>query len=285
MTVWAPATPRGAGQPLLCHVVDSVQAALPCPPTSPARSSVMGRYPWAEILLFEALYTIAFYPTRNHVYRVVVFASMAYVAAQIFSTSDITGSITTIYYAGCRIALHLAFTAYIMCAEGSFPDHWRRVRDEVQGGTNASGLDNLPSNFPVTKKLWWMLDLSTSIRMVGWVQEPRDCLPPPPPPSRRTFLWKTLLKFIFTAAIIDLTTLLPQSPALESRPETTLGEVQFLRRLPYVLVFGCRLGVGVNYLQSVVALICVGLGCSNPTLWPSMMGRWRDAYTVRRFWG
>ena len=245
----------------------------------------MGRYPWAEMLLFQVLFTIAFYPTRNRLYRVAVFAAMAYVVAKIYSTPEVTNPLFTGYYLGFRIALHFAFAAYVMCAEGSFPDHWRRVRDEVQGEANASGLDNLPSNFPVTKKLWWMIDLSTSFRMVGWVQEPRDCLPPPPPPSRSTFLWKSLLTLILSVVMQDLTNLFPRSPAFESGPETTIGELPVLRRLPYVLAFGCKVVVGIYYMQSILGLISVGLGGSSPSLWPNMTGRWGDAYTVRRFWG
>ena len=256
----------------------------PCFPSlvprfNPVCSLAMGRYPWTELLFFEVLHILVFYPTHHHFYRLAVLAATIYITAKIYATPEITDPLTTTYFVGCRLAFHFIFVAYVLGSEGPFPDHWRRVRDGVHS-------DNRPSNFPVTKKLWWMLDLTYSVRMVGWVQEPRNCLPLPPPPSRRKFLWKTFRNFIFNAIILDLITLPPRYPALNSGPENTLGEVPFLRRLPYVLVFGFRLRHAViDYVQRIAALVCVGLGHADPTLWPDMMGRWSDAYTVRKFWG
>lgn len=34
-----------------------------------------------------------------------------------------------------------------------------------------------------------------------------------------------------------------------------------------------------------MALVSVAFGFSEPKYWPVVFGRWRDAYTVRRFWG
>ena len=157
-----------------------------------------------------------FYPTPHHIYRAVVLAAMIYLAAQVCWRLDVADSETldSVYDEGQRIALHSGFTAYIL-SEGSFPNHWRRVRDEVQARAGGSG--HPPSNFSLMKKFWCMLDIAHSVRMVGWIQEPRDCLPPPPPPSRRTFLWKTLLKLIANIIALDLLTLmLAQNPAFDS---------------------------------------------------------------------
>ena len=159
--------------------------------TNPAHTPAMGRIPWAKILLFELLFTIVLYPTRDYIYRVPVLTALIYTTVQFFLEPEASA-----YILGGRITQRVLFTAYLLFVEGPFPDHWRRIRDEVRAEADQDGLDNMPSNFPFTKKLWWMLDLSYSIRMVGWVQEPRDCLPPHPPPSRLTFLWKTSLKFI-----------------------------------------------------------------------------------------
>ena len=253
----------------------------------------MGQYPWTEVLLFEVLHIIVFYPTRQHAYRVVVLAAMIYVAARIYLTQEVTDPLSVTYTVGGMIPFHFAFTAYLLLAEGSFPDHWRRVRDEVGTKADTGGLDTLPSNFPLTKKLWWMIDIAYSIRMVGWVQEPRSCLPPHPPPSRSTFLRKTFLKFIINGLIIDFTScVFAFSPAFDSRlhdptdgPETYLAAVPLLHRVPYILAHGLMVTAGISAIHNIVALVCVGLGCSSPTLWPDISGRWEDAYTVRRFWG
>lgn len=254
----------------------------------------MGRYPWAEVLLFQVLRIIVFYPTRNRVYRAVVLAAIFYVAARVYLTSEVTDPVTVTYLVGATTASYLAFIAYILCAEGTFPDHWRRVRDEVGTGADPAGFKNLPSNFPLTKKLWWMLDIAHSPRMVGWVQEPRGHLRPHPPPLRRSFLWKTFLKFVVNAFIVPdiLTLVLAQTPVLDSRlhdptdgPETYLAAVPLLRRVPYVLAYAIRVASYIRAPHNFAALLCVGLGSSSPTLWPDMWGRWEDTYTVRNLWG
>ena len=253
----------------------------------------MGRYPWTEFLLFEVLHIIVFYPTRRHAYRMVVLATMIYVAARIYRTPEFTDPLTVTYTVGFAIAFNFVFTAYLLFSEGTFPDHWRRVRDEVHTKADSGGLDRLPSNFPLTKKLWWMLDLAYCVRMVGWVQEPRNGIPPPPPPERRTFLWNTFLKLIMNFVIMDLTnSVFALSPAFDSRvhdptdgPETYLAAVPLLYRVPYILPYGIRTGAVVGTMHNIMALVCVGLGGSSPTLWPDIWGRWGDAYTLRKFWG
>ena len=253
----------------------------------------MGQYPWVEVILFEVLHIIVFYPTRRHAHRVVVLAAMVYIAARICLTPEAADPLMMGYTVGCMAALHFAFTAYLLFAEGPFPDHWRRVRDEVHAKVDAGGPDALPSNFPFTKKLWWMLDIAYSLRLIGWVQESRNHFPPHPPPSRLTFLRKTFFKFIINSIIADFaTSVLASSPAFDSRlhdpadgPETYLAAIPFLCRVPYVLACGLMLGAGMSATHNIVALLCVGLGYSSPTLWPDIWGRWGDAYTVRRLWG
>ena len=252
----------------------------------------MGRYPWAEVLLFEVLHIVVFYPTRQRAYRVVVLATMFYVATQIYLTPQVTNPLTVTYTVGGVVGFHLAFTAYLLFVEGPFPDHWRRVRDEVHAKADA-GSDVVPSNFPLAKKLWWMIDIAYSIRMVGWVQEPRNCLPPRPPPPRLPFLRKTFFKLVVNSIIIDFTTsVFALSPAFDSRlhdpadgPETYLAAVPLLRRVPYILTYALMQSAGMCAIHNITALVCVGLGRSSPTLWPDMWGRWEDAYTVANFWG
>ena len=219
---------------------------------------------------------------------------MIYAAAQIYlSPETVTDPVTMTYSVGCLVAFRLLFTVSVLFAQGPFPDHWRRVRDEVDATADASGLEKLPSNFPLTKKLWWMIDIAYNARMVGWIQEPRTGIPPHPPPSRRTFLWKTSLKLIMNFVIYDFaSSVVALSPAFDYRlhdptdgPETYLAAVPFFHRVPYVLAYAIVMGAVMSAEYGVVALVCVGLGHSSPTLWPDIWGRWRDAHTVRKLWG
>jgi len=224
----------------------------------------------------------------------IILATMVCLATQIYLTQEvITDMVWVQYPVGFVVANHLMFVAYILFAEGSFPDHWRRVRDEVRGESDAGGLDKTPSDFPWTKKLWWMVDIAYGMRMVGWVQEPRNGIPPRPPPSRRTFLKKTFLKLIVNIVIADLTTLvLALSSQFDYRlhdptdgPETYLSAVPLLHRVPYVAAWTIGIETSLRTVHNVGALVCVGLGHSSPTLWPDIWGSWGDAYTVRKLWG
>jgi len=78
----------------------------------------MGRYPWAEYILFEVLYTIFPYPTRQHAYRVVVLTAMIYL------TQEVSNSVWLQYSTGFLVVTHFMFVAYLLFAEGSCPDHW-----------------------------------------------------------------------------------------------------------------------------------------------------------------
>ena len=202
------------------------------------------------------------------------------------------------YSVGCRVAHCYLFRMYLLFAEGPFPDHWRRVRDEAHEKVDADDvpddLDRRPSNFPFVKKLWWTTDISyNGLRMIGWVQEPKNCMTPHPPPSRRTFLWKTSLKLIANIVTADLTSsVLAQIPAFDNRlhdpasgPKTYLAAVPLLHRAPYVLAWDISMGAMISATHNVQALVCVGLCYSRPTLWPDMWGRWSDGYTLRRLWG
>lgn len=251
----------------------------------------MGRYPLPEILLLEVLHTIALYPTRQSFYRVVVLAAMVSVATQVFLTLEVTDPLGMGYGVGFQIALHFGLIAHLLCSEPSFPDHWRRVRDEVDA--KADGSSNLPSNFSFAKKLWWMFDISHNVRMVGWVQEPRDCLPPPPPPSRRKFFRKAFLILIASAAVQDVLTLfISNNLAFDPRvhkptdgPETYLSAVPLLHRVPYALTIALLIAIPFNISHYIEAIVCVSLGFSSPSLWPGLWGRWGETYTLRKFWG
>ena len=184
----------------------------------------MGQSPWPEVVLFEVLHITILYPTRHHAYRVFLFAG--------YQKPGFAEPVRTPYSIGVSVALYLGSTVYLLWGEGSFPGHWRRVCDEAHVKRSPGGLDNLPSNFPFTKKFWWVLDLASSPRMVGWVREPRDHLPKHPPPSRRTFLWKTVLEFIVNSFLIPdlLSLVLGQTLVFDSRlhdptsgPETYLA--------------------------------------------------------------
>ncbi|KAH7874291.1 membrane bound O-acyl transferase family-domain-containing protein [Lentinula edodes] len=64
-----------------------------------------------------------------------------------------------------------------------------------------------------------------------------------------------------------------------------------IRSLPYLQRVVCVatwfLGgyAGIRFYYFTVALVCVSLGVSDPQNWPEAFGSWKQAYSVRNFWG
>ena len=73
-------------------------------------SPAMARYPWPEILLFQALRVVVLYPTRHHLYQLVVLAAMVYIAAQIYRTTEVTHPLIATYLVGTVTAFYLTST-------------------------------------------------------------------------------------------------------------------------------------------------------------------------------
>ena len=60
-------------------------------------------------------------------------------------------------------------------------------------------------------------------------------------------------------------------------------------RRPWLFMFDCFVYVTTCYIRlnlayDAFAAVVVALRLSEPRQWPVTFGRWRDAYTVRRFW-
>ena len=41
----------------------------------------------------------------------------------------------------------------------------------------------------------------------------------------------------------------------------------------------------INMVYDVLAFVSVAVGYCEPDQWPVTFGRWKDSYTIRRFWG
>ena len=52
-----------------------------------------------------------------------------------------------------------------------------------------------------------------------------------------------------------------------------------------VLLFALAGFVGLTITHTLLSIITVAGGWSEPDRWPPLFGRWGDAYTIRKFWG
>ncbi|KAF5365502.1 hypothetical protein D9757_012979 [Collybiopsis confluens] len=144
-----------------------------------------------------------------------------------------------------------------------------------------------PSALPFLSRLKWSTKLVLSPRGIGFKHEPKSVLPPhPSPQSRLRFIFlhqlPSLVPYLLLADIGNLLlrshpSFLPNGPSLSS-----VGPI-----MRYINVFIFALGsyctLQLNYIIS--SIIFTSLHFYSPQDFPSLMGSWGDAYTVRRFWG
>ncbi|GJE93178.1 membrane bound O-acyl transferase family-domain-containing protein [Phanerochaete sordida] len=126
-----------------------------------------------------------------------------------------------------------------------------------------------------------------SLRGIGWNQEIHH-VPPRPTHTRLGFvvcralrtLWHVLLADI-AQTYIDLNPIfsLPEHSFVSLRSQGTIWTM--LSVVAYMTRAYCMLNIPYNFL----AVVAVVLRVSEPKYWPVPFGRWKDAYTVRRFWG
>ena len=113
-------------------------------------------------------------------------------------------------------------------------------------------------------------------------------------PSRPAFLRWTAFKIIAYYITLDILglgadaetsmrTFAPQRIPFFSRlSEITMEEIA--TRFLTTLVSGIGIYCSQDGLQSLFALVAVGMGASEVRSWPPRFGSLHDAYTIRRFW-
>ncbi|MCJ1267838.1 hypothetical protein MMC22_007724 [Lobaria immixta] len=113
-------------------------------------------------------------------------------------------------------------------------------------------------------------------------------------PSRTEFLRRKVITILICYLVLDLLSLDAdaETNSINFSPEkiplfTRLGDVtgkELLMRLFATLGFGACVYIFQTGVQSIFALLDVGLGMNEVKSWRPMFGPPRDAYTLRRFW-
>ncbi|PMD30510.1 hypothetical protein L207DRAFT_520016 [Hyaloscypha variabilis F] len=116
-------------------------------------------------------------------------------------------------------------------------------------------------------------------------------------PSRPTFLLQTLLRFAVTYLILDLIECLPPPPS--AAPFAPALYPIFLRGrdVPGITIEEVATRIGTSFMVWVVtycliscvvaflSLVSVGTGLTPVSSWRPLFGSFREAYTLRGFWG
>ncbi|KAF8998392.1 membrane bound O-acyl transferase family-domain-containing protein [Cyathus striatus] len=110
-------------------------------------------------------------------------------------------------------------------------------------------------------------------RGIGWTHEP---------PSH--FIIAKIGEAILCASLEAGTYILnAYNPAL-TNPSSSMLEHAFRHRAFAVLLYACNTYARLNIIFSVVSVLFVGLGLSQPDEWPQMFGSIWESWSVGRFW-
>ncbi|EMD33236.1 hypothetical protein CERSUDRAFT_87546 [Gelatoporia subvermispora B] len=140
---------------------------------------------------------------------------------------------------------------------------------------------------PFHRRVYWVLCIGHCPRGVGWNWQVAN-VPSPPQDTHRVFVRKQLLRLMRCFLLLDiaqsyihLNPLFARS-GIEARSIASQG---YGMRCLSIVAWGYTPYGMITMQYSLLAAVHVGLGYSDPESWPDLFGVWRDAYTVRRFWG
>ncbi|KAH9948646.1 membrane bound O-acyl transferase family-domain-containing protein [Amylocystis lapponica] len=146
-----------------------------------------------------------------------------------------------------------------------------------------------PTDLPILRRVYWASSVVNNVRGVGWNYQVAH-LPPPPTDTRRAFFIGRLYRIVWLYFVMDALqsfTLYILNPMYlpeggDALPLTAHGYiwlcVNIACRWPYVYYL-------FLLQQSMLAVVHVALGLSEPRHWPDVCGSWLDSYTLRRYWG
>ncbi|OBZ71261.1 hypothetical protein A0H81_08450 [Grifola frondosa] len=144
-----------------------------------------------------------------------------------------------------------------------------------------------PQSLPLWRRIYWAICVDHSPRGIGWNYQVTN-VPPPPTSPRGHFIRTRILRAVRSFLLLDLAqSYIHLNPLFASKGADALPiEAQnYLLRCLSIVAF-CSTPYGMMNMQySLLSVIHVVLGLSEPSDWPDVYGSWSDAYTVRRFWG
>jgi hypothetical protein len=141
------------------------------------------------------------------------------------------------------------------------------------------------SNTGFKARLMWALQLLMSPRCVGWTHEPTSSLPPHPKLTRAQFLASRLGWLVGFLLLNDISSILIRANPYFARDTISLVEQPLLWRFLGASLITATSALSVIIPHILCGMFAVGTGLSNPDSWPHIIGRWSDAFTIRKFWG
>jgi hypothetical protein len=155
----------------------------------------------------------------------------------------------------------------------------------VQHELRQVGQQESISNAGLMSRIKWALQLFTGNRGVGWTHEPTSVLPTRPNLTRVQFIVSRLGWLATCFLMTDAASILIRANGFSVRDAPPFVEQPLAWRFLNVFLFATVWSLNMTIAHTWCSIIAVGSGLSPPDMWPHLMGKWSDAYTIRRFWG
>ncbi|KAJ3832728.1 membrane bound O-acyl transferase family-domain-containing protein [Lentinula raphanica] len=130
----------------------------------------------------------------------------------------------------------------------------------------------------------WQLILTP--RGIGWAHEPKDILPPHPPPQpRHTFVLSQLCSAAVWLIIGDFVNLASRSHPGFQVDGSSIADVGPFMRILNVFLFAVPSVATLQIQYKMLCILTTTATLYRPQDCPELFGEWKEAYTIRRFWG
>lgn len=145
----------------------------------------------------------------------------------------------------------------------------------------------LPGDMPLLQRIYWAICLHISLRGIGWNYK----LPHTPPSTnepRWSFVRRRFARMLRYMIIIDAAdSYVHLNPLFSLTGDAALpitAQGYGFRCLNIVAYFG-QVFLRLQIWYNAMSALSVAIGLNKVKHCPSLFGQWRDAYTLRRFWG
>ncbi|KAI6164408.1 hypothetical protein EDD17DRAFT_1474585 [Pisolithus thermaeus] len=145
--------------------------------------------------------------------------------------------------------------------------------------------DKVPAyELPFMQRFFWSLNVVYSPRAIGWSFMNSVVPVEPRHQTRASFIASRLRWLLSHYLLLDVATLYMRcNPVLSSR--ASIASQGYIMQCLNVAVACCQYYAMLTCMHCAAAVLAVGLNLSKPQAWPQLFGRWKDAYTIRKFWG
>ncbi|OAX35425.1 hypothetical protein K503DRAFT_868279 [Rhizopogon vinicolor AM-OR11-026] len=136
---------------------------------------------------------------------------------------------------------------------------------------------------PWFERFKWVRELCSSPRGIGWHHQVKN-LPQYSAKSRTEIVLTLIVKAVKHYVWFDIGLYYMRNNAVFQSPAAFASQMLFRRLISCSLFLGTYFCMGIAAHSLIVALV-VSCTSAEPNSWPSVFGKWEDAYTIRRFWG